>query len=412
DVGSDRATAYVFGNKSVTLNGKTHVFWTDSVARTMARTYDHAGGTWSEAEFIGDGTDNHNNPSVSVDAEGRLHLAFGPHGPWDQINQVQTWPSGRFRYAVADEPNSLKGLSEYNGGFGFNATYASLLHTPAGHDCIVYRGGEEPYRTLFQHQRTEGGWENPVALMEQVIEPQYTFYGANLACAPDGTLYVGAGFYGIKRKGSLGCAMLRSVDGGTTWVAMDGSPASLPIEYGGRFAIPHGPAESDPRMQGMGVDSQGRVWTTTVTTRPDAADGAILSCWDGSRWRSSDINSQLPADRQAFDAPMCVDTRDRIHILLSAYDVEQVANEDGSGFGHPSLRLYHLMTEDEGATFTCNEVGESVEGIPNWLPSISQQGPYHPVENPVFLYTHGTKSAEEGCHPPHTTQVYCIRVEH
>ena len=40
--GSTRATAYGFGNKSVTLDGKTHVVWLDAVARVCGRTYDHA----------------------------------------------------------------------------------------------------------------------------------------------------------------------------------------------------------------------------------------------------------------------------------------------------------------------------------------------------------------------------------
>jgi hypothetical protein len=44
--GSDRATAYDFANKAVTRNGKTHVVWTDAVALTRGRTFDHAAGEW------------------------------------------------------------------------------------------------------------------------------------------------------------------------------------------------------------------------------------------------------------------------------------------------------------------------------------------------------------------------------
>jgi len=416
DQGSDRATAYIVGNKIVTLDGKTHVFWSDAVARTMARTYDHATDAWGESVFIGDGTDNHNNPSVTADAQGRLRIAYGPHGPWDQADKVMTWPSGRFRYAVADEPNSLKGLNENEGsaGLGYNATYASLLHTPAGRDCIVYRGGEAPYQTLFQRQRDLGGWENPVFLMRQNIEPQYTFYGANMTCDAKGVLYVGAGFYALGREGSLGCAVLRSTDGGDSWTSIGGQPVDLPIEYNARCAIPHGPAEADPRLLGLGIDDQGCLWATTVTTRPACRDGAILSCWDGSRWESFDLNRHMPDGRQIFDAPMCVDTRGRVHLFVSAYDTSQVSNDDSDGFGHESLLVYHLVTTDRGKSFVCNPIGEPAPGTPNWLPAISQQGPYHPVENPMLLYTCGTKNPkreQEGCRSTHLTKVFCVRVE-
>ena len=413
DTGSDRATAYVWGNKSVTLGDKTHVFWTDAIARTMARTYDPAAGAWSDGVFIGDGTDNHNSPSVTADAEGRLRVAYGPHGPWDQVHRPLTWPSGRFRYTIADAPNSLKGLDQINDAVGFNATYAYLLHTTAGIDCIAYRGGEEPYQLVFQRQASRGGWENPVFLMKQDIVPQYTWYGPNMACHADGTLYAAGCFYGLERKASLGCAILRSPDYGETWTDIAGEAVDPPIEYHERFAVPHGPAEFDPRLQGLGLDPDGRVWATTVTTYPKCSDGAVLSRWNGSAWESFDLNPHLPDGRQIFSAPMCVDTKGRVHIFVSAYCPSQLPSRDEAGFGHVSLRVYHMVTSDAGATFTCNEIGESVPGVPNWQPTISQQGPYHPVENPVLLYTTGTKTpdSEERCRSTHHTRVYCVRVQ-
>ena len=42
--GSTRATRYSGTNKIVTIGGKTHVAWLDSISHTMVATYDHASG--------------------------------------------------------------------------------------------------------------------------------------------------------------------------------------------------------------------------------------------------------------------------------------------------------------------------------------------------------------------------------
>jgi len=75
NTGSDHATAYLHGNKCVSRDGKTHVVWTDEIATTCGRTYDHRAGQWSETVTLGCGSDDHNNPSLTMDSDGRLHLA-------------------------------------------------------------------------------------------------------------------------------------------------------------------------------------------------------------------------------------------------------------------------------------------------------------------------------------------------
>jgi hypothetical protein len=57
--GSTRATSYNWGNKILTLNGKTHVVWLDAPATICGRTYDHQSKTWGEIVRIDDGCDNH-----------------------------------------------------------------------------------------------------------------------------------------------------------------------------------------------------------------------------------------------------------------------------------------------------------------------------------------------------------------
>ena len=55
--GCGRATAYHKTNKIVTLGGKTHVAWLDSISlgfRVRVRTLDHAGGEWSPTFTVGE----------------------------------------------------------------------------------------------------------------------------------------------------------------------------------------------------------------------------------------------------------------------------------------------------------------------------------------------------------------------
>ena len=90
--GSTRATAYNWSNKVVTRDGKTHVVWLDAVSTVCGRSYDHASGEWSDTVQIDTGADNHCNPSLTMDAEGRLRLCYGPHG-WSG-----DWNQGRVRW--------------------------------------------------------------------------------------------------------------------------------------------------------------------------------------------------------------------------------------------------------------------------------------------------------------------------
>ena len=96
--GSDRATSYGFSNKSVTLNGRTHVVWLDSVAKVCGRTFDHTSGIWGPTLHLFDGLDNHTSPALVADsyADPHLHIAFGPHG--------FGWNNGQFHWAISDAP--------------------------------------------------------------------------------------------------------------------------------------------------------------------------------------------------------------------------------------------------------------------------------------------------------------------
>ena len=408
--GSDRATAYGFSNKMISLGNRTHVVWTDAVAFTRGRTFDHSTGAWGETLALGEGCDNHNNPCLTADREGRLHLAYGPHDRWDNVHQVALWPAGMFKHAIAAEPNSLRGLERCNPPFGYSATYAGLAHTAEGCDAIVYRGGEPPRPLLFQKQNGPEAWTQAQALFRQDIAPQYTFYGGRLAATADGLLYVGAHLYAEARGHSLGVMAIRSADFGRTWTDLTGQPATVPVAYEARFAAPHPPAEFDPRLGGLGVAPDGRLWVLTHAAKAGCYQSQ-LSCWQGRRWETIEIARFLPEPWGCVDGPLTIDTCGRIHLFVSAVD-RRVPPPGQELFGHAGLAVFHLCSPDQGASFTCQRISPPDPEVPNWLPSVSLTGAYHPVARVALLYTRGRPqtNAEVGCRHTVETEVYCVFV--
>lgn len=397
--GSTRATAYQFGNKSVTLDGKTHVVWLDAVARVRGRTFDHSTGEWGGPIDLFEGCDNHTNPALIADAEGRLRMAYGPHGWWGN------WNYGCFKYAVSEEPGSVKTLRDHS-MFGYNATYACLVATPSGLDCIVYRGGEQPSALVFQKQRANGGWGYAQPLMTQDITPQYTHVGGHITCAKDGTLYVTGHFYNAETdNASLGVAVLKSSDLGATWADLNGEPAAVPILLEPRFAAPS--PSGHPYSMGVVTDSDNRLWIGTFDATP-ASRSALISCWTGSEWRTTDLAPFVPADYTIVYAGLTIDTADRLHVAATGLGLRNDVDTD-TAWGRPSCEVFHLVSRDGGTTFECNQVSPSDPSMANWLPNIALPGLHNPVERPVILYTRGLPG--EGCSPPTETEAWCVMVE-
>lgn len=404
DKGSDRATAYIHNNKIVTIAGRTHVVWTDTVAVTRGRTYDHESKTWSSLYTIGEGCDNHNDPSLTADREGRLRLAYGPHGLRDHEHRTSDWPAGKFKFVAASEPNSLACLdasvvpTPRHDSFGYAATYGCLVHTTDDDDAIVYRGGESPWSVMFQKGWPEGGWTNAMPLFRQAIAPQYTHYGAQLVCAPDCTLFAAAHFYAGDAGASAGVAVLASRDGGLKWTDLRGRRVAVPAVLTRRITVPHPPRRYDPRLGGLALAPDNRLWALTHAGKAGACD-TLLSQWDGQTWVTRNLAPFLPEGRGCSGAALAIDTAGRIHVLAAAVNLRECKREVNM-FAHPSLRLFHLCSRDNGASFDCRAVSPD---RPTWHPSLSKTGPFHQVEKPVFLMTCGLNQTE--------TEVYCVFIE-
>lgn len=406
DAGSTRATAYAFSNKSITLNGKTHVCWLDAVAIVRARTYDHATGTWGLTHTVGEGCDNHTSPALSVGRDGHLRITYGPH------NWGGNWNQSRFKHAVSQQPHSIETWNkEHN--FGYNATYPAIVHTPWGQDAIAYRGGEVPCSAMFQLQKPDGSWTTAKEIFRQDVSPRYTHMGARLACDAEGTLYLGSHFYCIdlpatpKVGRSHGVAVVRSTDRGQSWTDMMGQAVHTPALYDERYAVP--PHNAPVYMCGLSFDSHGTLWA--LTGQPSTASRGIwLSRWTGEGWETRDISHALPPDRTAVDLTMCIDSRDRIHLACTTVVTASVAEATStSAWGHPSCEIYHLCSTDAGNHWHAAMISTPDETAANWLPNLSHHGAFNPVERPTILYTRGAPGV--GCLPTDKTRVCCVMLD-
>jgi len=422
DTGSDRATAYNCSNKAITRDGRTHVVWTDAISWTRGRTYDHTTMQWGPTVTIGQGVDNHNNPTLTADSHGHLHISYGPHGLF------QEYPDG-FRHGQVKSgrstlPNALEGLEEIASAYGYAATYSCLVHVPdggAGYNAAVYRGGESPEGTIFQRTNAIGAWLPGQALTYQDITPGYTNVNAMIAVDARGTLYVASHYFSGERNDSLGVTVMKSDDHGLTWTDMTGVPASLPIRYSERFAAPAPPRETDPRLDGMVVDGRSQVWVLTSCFNPRQRQ-MLLSCWRDGRWETMDLSQFIPAHLSPMMACLSVDTANRIHVLtttlnhtLLTHPNARTYGEDEQWWAHRSMEVAHIVSDRSGQRFQYRQISTPDDETPNWLPAISKPGPCHPVANPVLLYTHGhcgnRAEPTSRCRPTVRTEVYCVLAE-
>lgn len=415
DSGSDRATAYNFANKVVTREGKTHAVWADTILvpdfapQTMVRgrSFDHELGVWGDALDLGWGVDNHTSPALSCDAEGRLRIAFGPHGCARWAAYPDEWPMGTFKFAVGKEFNALD--FEEPVGLGYSATYACLQNTADGQDVLVYRGGEYPPVVMFQRSRELGGWTQAKPLMHQEIPPGYTFYAAQVASDRYGKLYVGANFYSAQLGRSDGIALLTSKDQGRSWEDLRGLRVATPSVYSASLAVPQVTPHLNPYLWTVLVGHQDRLWT--LTGSPDIGSRAILlGLWQQGEWRTWDLDKYLrefDADRVAVQGVCSVDTLGRIHVAVAALSLAAWRAGD-AGFGHNSCEIIYLSSSDEGESFNCRQLSSTDPEEPNWLPSIAQPGPHHPVETPLILWTNGKSHRETGGRTSTRTNVFAV----
>jgi len=370
--GSTRASLYAMSNKILTLGGKTHIAWLDSLSDTMVATYDHATGEVTEPMCVGTGVDNHGRPAMCADSEGYLYIVFGPH-------------HGPFQFARSVRPNDASGWQALP-EFGDRCTYPSLVCDAADTLHIAYRGGEVPCRLMYQRRPAGGEWTEPRELVSADVESGYTQFGNALTIAPDGSLHMAFHVYDMHPAAGKAAGHMLSRDGGDTWTLMDGTELSLPvtprtpgamIEFGGGL---------DLRAGNVVCDAQSRPYFPVVHYK--GRNDLVLWRWREG-WESVSLRPFVEAVTgfiPRFDQPITMTIAGgRLYVAAGI-------GERGN-WVDPSKEIYLLVSDDLGDSFAVQRISEPDPALPNWGPSLERPVGHNAIDRLFLLWTHGLAGA-------------------
>ncbi len=366
EVGSSRGTAYAASNKMVTLGGKTHVAWLDSVSGTRVCTYDHATGTLGPAVAVGEGHDNHGGPSMCADSEGYLHIVFGPH-------------HHPFQYRRSVRP---KDVSEWTpvSTFAERATYPSLVCDGEDTLHVVYRRSGEVWRLVYQRKPKGLGWSEAVELLEVPCKG-YTQWGNALSVDGKDRLHLGFHLYASARNNSgFAFGYFYSDDHGTTWRTTDGEVVQAPATAESCRPI-RTSAEMDIRVGNLDVAADGTVYMTVVGRKGQPGRTGELWKLNGGVWRAIDLKGFLqPPWDKITGAVVSVVEDGTLYVALSSGD---------EAWGGAGREIHLLVSRDGGMTFDAQPVSVQDPALANWLPNIERNMGHAPVRVPHLLFTHG-----------------------
>jgi hypothetical protein len=398
--GSTRATRYAGTNKIVTIDGKTHVAWLDSISNTMIATYDHASGEWEPPVHVGTGTDNHGGPALTCDGRGYLHIIFGPHADVP------------FQHARSAKPNDASQWIELD-AFGHHPTYPSAVCDAEDTLHVIYRGGlapGHPFKLVYQRRTRDGVWSEPRGLAEAPADWKgYTHYHASIAIAANQTLHVAYNLYYAGAAKHAGHVMSR--DRGRTWTLADGAPLDLPVGPASDAFF----ARTDEafKVNNVVCDRQGHPWISLADPRSKA--GPTIYHHDGKTWHSfcpaRRTASNMPLDSYraspaqngrklrasldgsdssglgdlAFDGSLTIDAHDRIHVALTLGP-----RVTGGTQGNVVL----LYSRDRGRTFRCLKVFPPDARLPHTGLSLERPTGHNTVEAPWLLFSTGEKGPD------------------
>ncbi len=385
--GSTRATGYVMSNKIVTTGGRTYVTWLDTASVIRIQSFDHKTGSPGSVVELGKGVDNHGGPAMTVDANGNLHVVFGPH-------------HGPFQYRTTTKPGDMSSWSPVT-RIGTKATYPSLVCAPDGMLHLTCRGGDEPYKLHYYRKPPNGDWAGPTTLADADVPGGYTQFGNALAIAPDGTLHLAFHFYDLHPAAGKAAGYMRSCDGGKTWTDSKGRALPLPVTPKTAELVEAGP-KLDMRVSNIALDKQGRPYFLAMHFKTKPND-AILWRHDGSAWRKTAlqpwISKTIFAGGEAASGTLAFGNDGRLYVAVAL--VTQLP-----GWGSPGHEIGLLVSDDGGRTFTGQMISPPDPKTPNWQPSIERCTGHNAVDVPWLIYTHGHPG--EGCTPKDKTEVRLV----
>ena len=375
--GCGRATAYAETNKIVSLDGKTHVVWLDSVGDKFpvrVRTLDRNTGSWSETYTVGNAYDNHGGPALTFDSHGYLHIVYHPH-------------HHPFRYRRSTRPNDASQW-EPEERFGTRCTYPTLL---CGPDDTLYatcrESDTDPWVVNLYTKRPGAAWEKVGPLLRAQLKG-YSHYQEALAWGPDfRTIHLSCRIYDGGQPRAVG--YLQSPDFGKSWQRSDGTPVELPATADSVTVVAGEKEFSGLRCANIAVDSTGKPHLLYCAASPGPSRAWIARPDESGAWPSLSLQeaaADLPIDG-GLVLPGCMtfDTKDRIHAAMSIINPPK----DESTWGHASNEVVLIQSSDRGQKFSARLVAQPDPTTSRWLPNLERPTGHNRVVSPGLIYTSG-----------------------
>ncbi len=388
--GSGRATAYLESPKIVTFKGRTHVAWLDSPTegfRVRIRTMDRSTGEWSETWTIGEASDNHGGPALTVDEEGYLHvLYYSHHHP--------------FRYRRSLRPNDASAWTPFE-EFGHNLTYPALLCAKDGTLVMTARRSYEdrPWELEMWTKAPGEAWQQKGALLSSRFSGGYAQFAASLAWGADHrSLHLSARIYELpdedRNAPFTTVGYMTSVDRGETWTGSDGKAIELPATAASfdTIAIGRGKEGRVLNAGSMAISPDGVPHVPYSVRVQDTSQAYFATPLGDGKWRHRHLNPFLPAKYRDWDlflhGGLSFGSNGQMTVAAT---IMQVA-ADGIDWGDVSTELVRFRSQDGGRSFSAAMFGEPDPNAPRWMPNLERPTGFNEMPaKPGLIYTHGVR---------------------
>ena len=388
--GCGRATGYAEANKIVTWQGKTHVAWLDSPPegfRVRIRSLDLATGKWSPVYTIGEAFDNHGGPTLTVDSQGYLHVAYYPH-------------HHPMRYRRSLRPNDASEWSPPE-EVGERVTYPTLVCGPNDTLYLTCRQSnkETPWTTNLYVKAPGSPWEGPQILL-QAEKLGYAHFMDALAWGPDReTLHLACRIYDGKPARGHTIGYLRSPDRGKTGPATTAPPwnsQSPPSPSMPSIKPAKEPAWAcAPPVWPLPGTAAPFILCATYDTLPAEAWVAYPGA-DGA-WQNRKMRPELPDHLRDWGliTPGGIAFNDTGALFVALTLIKPENLQDTTMWGNPSSEVIVFVSEDGGQRFRACPVTQPDPAVARWLPNIERPTGHNRIAGaPGLVYTSGPPGAK------------------
>lgn len=181
-------------------DGVTYVTFQGRMEDLYVAAYNHVNKTWQgpfkagesllgrdDAHFV----DNHGSPSLVVDDEGYIHVAFGGHGGTQALhgnNPLGDYHSGEMKHMVSKKPYDISSWEQLSNIPPFG-TYTQFVKMDNGDLYLFYRHGAHRSNWVFQKSTDNGRtFAAPVSVAKTKVRTDTGYHDADA-------------WYGLFKKG-------------------------------------------------------------------------------------------------------------------------------------------------------------------------------------------------------------------